>query len=186
MKTFALYLVAVLAGVAASRPAFGASASPGANSAYASLDPAGVELALCAATPPPLLTASIKKGKKKNVLVIEAMLTSTPMPPDAINGVLTTNMRPTVNGVDVEPGKVSTSMSSLRCGFPVDLSPHGIGNTCTHTTLWWLDLDAAQLASPGSFIGKPLNVELFGCLGSADYVGSAPFTGSLVVRMQPK
>ena len=71
--------------------AFGASTGPGKKSAFESSDfsgggdiPAGVS---------PLLTATIEKGKKKNVLVVEAML-STGASPSSSYGLPSKPARP--------------------------------------------------------------------------------------------
>jgi len=49
-------------------------------------------------------------------------------------------------------------------------------SSCTMAATWWLDLDAAEAANPGKFIGKPLNIELGGGLstgsGGNSYVAS--------------
>ncbi len=172
MKTFALCLVTMIAcaGVAASSRAFGASISPGKNSAYASTPTGGVVLDSCdSSSLSPLLTATIQKGKKKNVLVVEAMLT---ISATASTSPARIGMHAFVNGaVEMEPPLVSGANQDCP-------TPFGDG-TCTLTTVWWLDLDAG-------FVGKPLNVQLIACFPNAERETSTPFAGALVVRMQPK
>jgi hypothetical protein len=49
-------------------------------------------------------------------------------------------------------------------------------SSCTMAATWWLDLDAAEMANPGTIVGQPLNIELGGGLstgsGGNSYVAS--------------
>jgi hypothetical protein len=49
---------------------------------------------------------------------------------------------------------------------------------------WWLDLDVAEAANPGVFIGMPLSVELVGGEGFAAFQSHGKVTMS--VRLQKK
>jgi hypothetical protein len=130
--------------------AFGASTGPGKKSAFESSDfngfgdiPAGVS---------PLLTATIVKGKKKNVLVVEATLSTGSSPSSSY-----LYLRTDVNGWEIEP---------LDGGGSSQVLTDCNGTPCTLTAAWWLDLDAAEAAHPGVFIGQPLTVTLRGGEGS--------------------
>jgi len=116
-----------------------ASTSPGKNAAFesATINPIPVP-------PATLLTATILKGKKRTVLAVEAMLTASAGP------ALKFTIRPTVNGVDMEP-QGAASQEGCSASIP-----------CSATGTWWLDLDAAETANPGTFISQPLTITLIG------------------------
>ena len=166
MKIRALLIGAAAAALLAAAPGFSASTSPGKNSAYESVGFAGPLPAYPPATP--ILTATILKGKAKRVLEIATMLTVTPSAP------VTPVTAIRVNGVTVEPGP----------GWNTAQDCSGVNAVgCTLNGLHWLDLDAAELANPGLFIGQPLVVEFFG----SDYLASNPaYSASLAVRMEKK
>ena len=89
VKICSAALVALfMLGLLGARPARAASTGPGKKSTFESSDlgdiPAGVS---------PLLTATIEKGKKKNVLVVEAML-STGASPSSSYGLPSKPARP--------------------------------------------------------------------------------------------
>jgi hypothetical protein len=50
---------------------------------------------------------------------------------------------------------------------------------------FWLDLDTAEAAHPGQFIGQPLNVTALFEVSTSPSGGSGGFTGDLVVQMVP-
>lgn len=142
-------------------PGFAASTSPGKNSAFESgtINPLGSGF-------PTLLTATIAKGKKKKVLAIEASLASG----SGALGVLELSVE--VNGVAVEGPIVNQS-----CAVGVQ--------HCTVVGTWWLDVDAAEAASPGTFVKQPLAVTLQGGVqagGDTDIQGTA----TLSVRVESK
>lgn len=119
----------------------------------------------------PLLTATILKGRSKRALVIEAMVV------DRSSALIFLRMGPSVNGVAVKP--------FANTAVPCDPS-NGI-TACTASGVWWLDLDAAEAANPGVFIGQPLVVTLVGGdVITADGPGPGPYDASLVVRMIKK
>jgi hypothetical protein len=137
------------------------STSPGKTSAFES---ASIN-ALTVGTAD-LLTATLLKGKAKNVLAIEATMTTN------TGGDGTLHMVPTVNGVAVQGTTVNQP-----CAFTV---AH-----CTVTGTWWLDLDAAEAANPGSILKVPLEITLEGGVlagGEADVSA----TVTLSVRMVKK
>ena len=61
-----------------------------------------------------------------------------------------------------------------------------MGMGCTVTATLIMDLDAAELASPGSFINQPLTITLWA--GDAGPGGGAgqPLDVSMIVRMEKK
>ena len=137
-----------------------ASTSPGRYSAFesATVNPIPVP-------PATLLTATIAKGKKKNVIAVEAMLTASNGP------ALKFTIRPTVNGVAMEPGGAA---AQAGCSASVP---------CTATGTWWLDLDAAELANPGIFVGRLLTITL---LGGEESGASIDGHVTMTVRMERK
>lgn len=130
-----------------------ASAETGKSSVFAS----GTLIALPDGPtgPATLLSGTIAKGKKKNALHVSADmqvdLTNPSLPFLSVN----------VNGVPANGPTVETD-----CKFGGD-------QRCTLAGNWWLDLDAAEAAHPGMFVGKPLLVELVG----GDGTFSPPFPG---------
>jgi hypothetical protein len=147
-------------------PAFAASTGPGKKSAFESSDFGGGDIPVGVTT---LLTASIEKGKKKYVLVVEATLSSGSSP---VSNYL--EFGPRVNGVEMEPGYPNPNFVLQACG----------GDPCTLTGTWWLDLDAAELDHPGIFINQPLTVTLHGGEGFASPQSDGRVT--MGVRLQKK
>ena len=145
-----------------------ANTSPGKKSAFASSDFGG--FGDIPGAGPPLLTATIEKGKKRHVLTVEATLTSGV---DLVPGGLTFGV--VVNGFDAEPHTVC-------CG---PFYTQACGTACTHTGSWWLDLDAAEAAHPGVYIGQPLTIQL---LGGEIPTNAPQGTGAVTmsVRMEKK
>jgi hypothetical protein len=149
------------------------STSPGKNAAFE------------ASTAVPLtvygskLTATIEKGKKRTVLAIEAGYTDGPYGP--IGGVRAIAIGVTVNGIAVQPNPASAEQHVADCGL-TDTPPA----TCTVVGTFWFDMDAAELANPGVFVGQPLTV----VLSAGDVSGGAfpanPMDASLSVRAQKK
>jgi hypothetical protein len=91
-----------------------------------------------------LATAVIAKGKKKHALVIEAA-----MQVNTSVGVALPSLRVEVNGV-------------AAVGPTVGLDCKNENLICPLSGSWWLDLDTAEAANPGVFVGEPLTVELKG------------------------
>lgn len=87
-------------------------------------------------------TATIPKGKSKRVVDISVMAVSPKCDHGAV-GIIAG-----VNGFPIEPFSSIVSPSDqqfLNCGV---------------TGEWWLDLDAAEAAHPGVFIGQPLKIDV--------------------------
>jgi hypothetical protein len=144
-----------------------AGTSPGKRLAIESTDFGGGDIPVAFV---PLLAASIVKGKRKHVLVIQATLSSGSSPVAGWLGI-----RARVNGFDaVPPGQFSGDIQHQSCG----------GNYCTVTGTWWLDLDAAEVAHPGAFVSQPLTIVLDG----GEFPMSPQSTGSatMSVRMERK
>jgi hypothetical protein len=55
----------------------------------------------------------------------------------------------------------------------------------TATGTWWLDVDAAEAANPGMFIGKPLNITLSGAEDTGG-PSNTSLTATLTARVQKK
>jgi hypothetical protein len=91
-----------------------------------------------------LLQATLPKGRKKSVLAIEAAMQVD------ISQESLPSLEVTVNGMSANGPAVSAD-----CKFAG-------AQRCPLAGSWWLDLDAAEAASPGTFVGKPLTVELIG------------------------
>lgn len=144
--------------------ALAASTSPGKRSAYEStaFNPLPV-------FPTPLLTATIEKGKKKHVLEILTTLSTTSGIPTTLAGGVT------VNGIPVEPGPGWITAQDCS-GIPA--------GGCDLTSVRWLDLDAAELINPGTFIGQPLNVVFQGGAFGAGVGGNS--AASMAVRLEKK
>jgi len=166
MRT-ALFLVAtVLAGAVSAPPAFAdASASPGKNAAYASANGFVADAAF-----DPAVSVTLEKGKRKRVLEVFGSVTD-------FDGGADLALVPRVNGLSVmEPMRLPAAVT-LQAGNLCDA-----GNACTASSEWWLDLDAAEAANPGVFVGQPLVVEL---LVSSPFVGETVDV-SLRARLQKK
>src|SRR5262245_34387556 len=94
-----------------------------------------------------LVTVTIQKGKKKHVLEVDGAVNET------TNTATNLAIAVRVNGLYLmEP-------------TPIFQTEEGCSNAaigCTAHGTWWLDLDQAELANPGLFIGVPLVIELQG------------------------
>src|SRR5262249_15094639 len=114
--------------------------SPGKTSVHVSVT--GAPFNLTPSSNRITLAGTIAKGKKKEVLTIDAMA-QTERTASATNEI---ELTLTVNGFAVEPARtLSDNRTCSLCG----LAGH-----------WWLDLDAAEAAHPGMFIGQPLDIQL--------------------------
>lgn len=157
----------LVVGLAAST-ASGDTISPGRESAFAS----SADVSPLPNPDPsnPLLSVTIEKGKRRRVLVIEATVE------DRSAASILLRIGPSVNGLGVQ-GPSASENCDPATGVTV----------CTATGVWWLDLDAAEAASPGTYINQPLIVKLVGGdVITADGPGPGPYGASLVVRMVKK
>jgi hypothetical protein len=102
-----------------------------------------------------LLTASLGRGRRKAMVAVDAVLTDQAAAATSRPGVIAT-----VNGVKMPTrsgqGTAAGAVESAFC----------------------LDLDAAEAESPGTFIGQPLRIELFGF----DRSGEGFRAGMVVLR----
>jgi len=129
----------------------------------------------------PGMVATLKKGKPKRVVVVEAMMKTGVASPGF---PVTLNMFPDVNGVLMEPdasGGVGGPGPLEDCGG-FGINPPAF--SCTLTGTWWLDLDAAEAANPGVFINQPLAVTLRG--GDFAGMGLIPVDVTMSVRLEKK
>lgn len=132
--------------------------SPGKRAVYASDNAAFVG-------PIADITATISKGAKGRVLEIEASgrvvgCTGTHVAVDAM-----------VNGT-----------AAIFDDMYVEPSTGGAYYSNSHA--WWLDIDAAEQNSPGSFVGQPLNITVRA--NSLNCPDGAFFTGTLRARLVKK
>jgi hypothetical protein len=111
------------------------------------------------------MSATIEKGKKKNILLIQTTLQAATQDPSevCVNAVRANTFNATKGGV-----------SSLGV-----VCTHCTAGGCTLTTTHWLDIDAAEVAHPGAFVNQPITIEL-------DYsgTGSGGMFPIMVVQMQ--
>ena len=114
-----------------------------------------------------LLTATVQRGRSGRILFIHGSLDYNGTDGFVI-GVL-----PTVNGWGVEP----FARSVAYCTDQVCDTASGS---------WWLDLDAAEAAHPGTFIGQPLVVRLLGGEISSSVDSNGVWNASLSAQMQKK
>jgi hypothetical protein len=63
---------------------------------------------------------------------------------------------PAIPSLRVEVNGVAAS------GPDVGLDCKNVNPICPLSGSWWLDIDTAEAASPGAFVGQPLTVELIG------------------------
>jgi len=145
-----------------------ATTSPGANSVFVSAIatlPAGVVSSS-------LLTGTITRGKRRTVVAVEGMLTNIGQQ----SGQRDELIFPTINGISIEPFGYS---AQVNCP---PLSASSV--VCTTTGSWWLDLDAAEAANPGMFIGKALAITLTGVELTGN--GDQGLRATLTARVQKK
>jgi hypothetical protein len=167
-------LLALALSVSTTGVASADSVSPGKNAAFVSAT--GV---LTTYTTQPV--ATIAKGRRNTVLAIEASYSDGASYPTPA-GMRVLGMQVYVNGVGVQPNPFGTYEFLTDCGF-VDTD----SNACSVTGTWWLDIDAAELANPGQFVGQPLTVSLMaGDLAAGPLVGIVPMDTSLTVRVTKK
>ena len=161
--------------VLAAPPAFSqVSTSPGRKAAFETAK--GVPLPL---VPHPVLTATIVKGKQKHVITVDGMV-RLDLPPGVATLSLGARVDVPCGWLEMHPtGTMGTMWSALQ-------ECPNVGMGCTVTGTFILDLDAAELASPGCFINQPLTIRLEA--GDAGPGGGAgqPVDVSMIVRMEKK
>lgn len=142
--------------------AFADFTGPGKNAAYASADGGSLPAAGAA-----VAATSITAGKSKRVLEIQGTFMATnPV------GMLSPAVWVEVNGVAVPPTDDFSNALAAYCQY-----------NCTVSGTWWLDLDAAEAAAPGTIYNQPLQVVLY----AMDYLATGPaYSTSLAVKMVKK
>jgi len=129
--------------------------------------------------PHAVLTATIVKGKPKHVITVDGMV-RLDLPP----GVATLSLGADVNwhtcGLEMHPtGTMGTFESALQ-------ECPNVGMGCTVTGTFILDLDAAELVSPGCFINQPLTITLWAGDAGPGGGDGQPVDVSMIVRMEKK
>jgi hypothetical protein len=118
---------------------------------------------------PGTMGATILKGKKKHVLVIDVKVTLADT-----SGAEVSVYQPTVNGLgSVQPIALS-GITTTKCGVG--------GSGCSVSGTYWFDIDAAEVALPGTFYNHPLNVSINIAVSNP----SAATSTSMVVKMEKK
>jgi hypothetical protein len=110
-------------------------------------------------------------------MVQAMMLFEGQLPP--VTGPALISASPAVNGISIEPsGHGGTTHFSMAQQCPSNVT------FCTVTGMFWLDLDAAENAHKGLFLGKPLNISLSGesCNGGGGAITHATLVGQLVKK----
>lgn len=138
--------------------------SPGKSSVYASVS--GVTLD---GSNTVKMSGQILKAKKKHVLEIEATTMATVPTDDNAIGT-----QVTVNGFGdiIQPDSNYNGVEQCDSAFI----------NCTSHAVLWVDLDAAEGAHPGLFIGQPLDIDVHAIMNS----GSTTATVSLRARLHKK
>ena len=114
------------------------------------------------------LSAVLKQGRKKHVIAVEAAMQV------ATSVASLPSLRVQVNGFAANGPTVTIDcklVNSVRC--PLAGS-------------WWLDLDAAEAAHPGVFIGKVLIVELLAGNETVSPPTNPPAEVTMTVRLVKK
>lgn len=127
----------------------------------------------------PILTGTIALGKKKNVLKIDAMVTSENTAPGL---PWTLNAYVAVNGMAVDPTVSTPPFGAVQDCSNMFAQP---AEGCTVSGTWIFDIDAAETASPGCCYNVPLTVTLSAGPGMSPFAG-VPTSASLSVQMTKK
>lgn len=169
---FLITSIAVVVGVGIPLAFADGNTSPGNTAVFVSKS--SVRLPGCSRTG--VLTATLTKGKPNHVLMVQAMmLFEGQLPP--VTGPAVIDAIPTVNGIFMEPSAGTTHFSmTQQCPTNVTF--------CTIAGMFWLDLDAAEAAHKGIFLGKPLNITLSGeaCNGGGGAITHATLAGQLLAK----
>lgn len=141
------------------------STSPGRSGVYASVTGATID-----STEAVRVSGQILKAKSKYVLEIEATTIAFVVPSND-NAVAT---RVTVNGFSdvVQPNAGYNGVEQCDSNYL----------NCTSHAVLWVDLDAAETAHPGVFIGQPLNIDVYSIVNSGVTTGDV----SLRARLHKK
>jgi len=177
-------VIAALGGLLVCALAAPASAQVSFNGKKTAFQSTGGPVGLPGPAPGPLLVGSIAKGKKKTVLTVEATLASGFLAPFA---PWTLSMGVDVNGIPMNPGTTYPVSVEQDCGSSALLGPFGgIAEGCNLSANFMIDLDAAELASPGCCYNVPLTVTLMAGEGSNPIIAGIPVDATMAVRMEKK
>jgi hypothetical protein len=106
------------------------------------------------------LTVQLLKGKRKRLLFVTGRAATAGAPNTSVL------LGASLNSVPMEP----------QGGLTAPVCRPVSGSSCSVEATWWVDLDAAELAAPGSIINQPLTVVLTVGIGSTTCVspGNCP------------
>ena len=129
-------------------------------------------------------SVTIPRGRKGRVLKVEATFQANINvvgPNVCPNQPKSVELFPVVNGVGLEPSSFITAHNNCApCSDAFCLLGCGTSGN------FWIDLDQAEAAHPGLFIGQPLNVVLiarsFGNAGGCQLLTSASMSAELVTK----
>jgi len=174
----------ILAGLLACALAAPASAQVNFDGKKTAFHSSGGPVPLPGPVPAPLLVGKIDKGKKKNVLTVEATLASGVLAPFA---PWTLSMGVDVNGIPMNPGTTYPYSVEQDCASNAVLGPFSdIPEGCNLSANFMIDLDAAEVASPGCCYNVPLVVTLMAGEGTNPVIPGIPVDASMTVRMEKK
>ena len=183
MKKFGLFVVAASVAVAIAVPASALPVSFDGKST--SFHTSAVPIVLAAGPGAPVLVGTITKGKKGNVLKIDAMVTSellAPLAPWTLNAFVD------VNGTIAAAPSFTPPFGAIQdCSASAFAGPHTApADGCTVSGTWLVDLDAEELASPGCCIGVPLTITLSAGTATNGVIVGIPASATLSVKMEKK
>ena len=148
------------------------STSPGKNAVFVTVDSGDWSSV-------GLVEGTIAKGKRRNVLEVELTFEVAPFGTSGACGGLFEVFAPTtVNDVPLEPDPSPYGFDVSDCELESDIW------FCRHHRHAWLDLDAAEAAHPGVFIGQPLNIRIVAWDGGfvCQRTGHLTFSAKLVKK----
>ncbi len=118
----------------------------------------------------PPLSGTLAKGSSRTQLRIETIFEWF-----SLVGGGTATVHAAVNGIPVQSGIFGgTQWETERCAASA---------FCLRTASFWLDLDAAEAANPGTFLGQPLTITVEGqSLGQPGDSYTASFTADVVKK----
>ena len=125
----------------------------------------------------PAATLAIDKGKPKRWLKVDVTLNGAAFPVDT--SAFASSLEVKVNGVGVDShdGAMLHECGNYPTGADTILG-------CTHSAMFWLDLDAAEAAHPGQFKKKPLTIDVYVTTLSRGGLSNDPNGGTLSVLAQ--
>lgn len=129
--------------------------------------------------PTPLLVGQILKGKKKTVLTVEATLASGLLGPGLPWAL---SMAVDVNGIPMNPGTTYPDSVVQDCSGVLAFGAFG----CNLSANFMIDLDAAEVATPGCCYNVPLVVTLLAGPGSSPAALGFPVDATMAIRMEKK